>query len=400
MKYKNFIISSVIALAAAFLVAASTSPNFIQSYWNEPAATGPLPPHEWSQLERNLSPESCAQCHIEQFDVWKDSLHAHAFSPGLIGQFPDLGMQESNDCLVCHAPLQEQKFSNQNQIDKALLAMLRKPEGFDRNGNPDTPKPELRHAGVTCAACHVRDWQRFGPPRRTSGEVGKLSGAAHNGFTGLKMFEQSQFCASCHQFPQDYAINGKPMENTVTEWQQSRFAREGVQCQTCHMPDRKHEFKGIHDPAIVAKGLDVRTSLTPKAATIRLASVWIGHAFPTYVTPKVEIRIKLKNELGMVLVEKQWEISRVVEYKDEWVEVSDTRLMPDEERMFVLTPLPEGTHQVHFSIRVIPDHFYKRVYRDLSHGDLKPDARKLLERAIRTAKDNEYTLFDQVRTMP
>ena len=68
----------------------------------------------------------------------------------------------------------------------------------------------------------------------------------------------SEFCQSCHQFaPDGLALNGKLLENTYAEWKASRFAREGVQCQDCHMPDRRHLWRGIHDPAMVRSGLTI-----------------------------------------------------------------------------------------------------------------------------------------------
>lgn len=396
---KLLITTTLLILSAALLIAASNNDDLdmLYNYWNQPAATSGAAPHQWSDLERNLSPESCAQCHVEQFDAWKNSLHAQAFSPGLIGQFPHMDVESSNDCLACHAPLAEQQFNTPQHINAAVLEKLKRPQGFDRNANPDTPKPALRHAGVTCAACHVRGWQRFGPPQRGTGKIGKVSGPAHNGFTGLKVFETSQFCASCHQFPQEYAVNGKPLENTLSEWQQSRFAREGVQCQSCHMPDRQHLFKGIHDPAMVRKGLDFQTHLSQQTATLKMKSVWIGHAFPTYATPKVEVFIRAENAQGSIVAEKKWTISRIVEYDDEqgWVEKSDTRLMPDETRIFALSPLPQEAHTIHFRVEVTPDHFYKGVYRELLAQDMQPNAGKLIQRATHTANRNDYTLFAQ-----
>ena len=42
-------------------------------------------------------------------------------------------------------------------------------------------------------------------------------------------------------------LNGKPLENTYEEWRKSPAARRGLQCQNCHMPDRRHLWRGIHD---------------------------------------------------------------------------------------------------------------------------------------------------------
>jgi len=369
--------------------------DFIEAYWAHPIATKGDAPHTWSALEKNLKPEACAQCHVEQFDAWKKSLHAGAYSPGLIGQFPGMGHGEGNDCLKCHAPLAEQKYISNQDMLGSLKTKLQHPMGFSEKGELSESGLPLRHAGVTCAACHVRGWQRFGPPQRGTGKTGKVKADAHDGFTGIKGFEESNFCASCHQFPQSYAINGKPLENTVKEWQASRFAREGVHCQNCHMPDRKHEFKGIHDLEMTKKGLDFKLEKKGKGAVLRIHSKWIGHAFPTYVTPKVVVLAEAIDHEGNVLKTWQWEIIREVYFDDGWKEKRDTRLMPDEIRDFKISEAPAKTDQLHYRVKVIPDHFYKGVYEGLLNGDLEVDAETLIRQAVDQAESNDYTLYEE-----
>lgn len=44
---------------------------------------------------------------------------------------------------------------------------------------------------------------------------------------------------------------------------------------------------GIHDPEMVKSGLTPQFTADATAARFRLANSDVGHAFPTYVTPKV-----------------------------------------------------------------------------------------------------------------
>jgi len=386
-------------LAGIILMAAAMHDSLPDDYWEHPAAAIGAAPHDWSAMEANLAPEACAQCHREQFDAWKDSLHASAFSPGLIGQFPHQDLSDSNDCLNCHAPLAEQKYKNMKEVKSSLTLKLKLPQDFDGEGDLQETALPLRHAGVTCAACHVRGWQRFGPPQRDTGRTGKVDGPAHGGFTGIKTFGQSQFCASCHQFPADYAINGKPLENTIEEWKLSRFPAEGIQCQTCHMPDRKHAFKGIHDPATVREGLDIESGIHQGGASLSIASSRIGHAFPTYVTPKVVVSIEALDAQGEIIRQAHWDIGRRVAYDDGWKELSDTRLLPGEERTYALPDIPVLAHSVRFSVDVIPDNFYKGVYRDLLGDGLQGKAGKLLRIAQDKAEQNDYRLYEREETM-
>lgn len=375
------------------LIAASVNEPLPSDYWDMPQATGKT--HDG--LENNMRPEACAQCHQEQFNAWRDSKHAHAYSPGLVGQFSAMGHGAGNECLVCHAPLAEQLYRDAGDMDATLSTLLKNPEGFSREADLDSKQAKLplRHAGVTCAVCHVRQGQRFGPPRRGSDIVGHLDGDAHGGFIATKDFEKSQLCASCHQFPQSYAINGKPLENTVFEWQQSRFARQGVQCQTCHMPDRKHAFKGIHDVNMVRSGLKFQLERKGEMAALTMTSINIGHAFPTYVTPKIWVKAEALDAQGEMLQHWQWVIVREVGYDNGWKEMQDTRLMSGESRVFVANDLKENVKSIRFYVDVFPDAFYKGVYESLLSGDLQPKARRLITKALSDANQNDYRLYEK-----
>src|SRR5213083_335331 len=249
---------------------------FVARHWRMPLAPQGPPPARFSALEASLAPEACGTCHPVQFTDWRTSTHAAAMGPGIAGQLAEMLVREPATALACqhcHAPLAEQA---------PLL-----PDTL--TGNPAFDAA-LRARGIPCAACHVRHHERFGPPRRD----GSLASAApretlpHGGVTRTPAYLASEFCRGCHQFgPEGYALNGTLLENTYAEWKASRFARAGVQCQDCHMPDRRHRWRGIHDADMVRSGL----SITAKAGavryrpgdvalvTLRVTSTRIGHAF-------------------------------------------------------------------------------------------------------------------------
>ncbi|MDQ6975988.1 MAG: hypothetical protein Q9M22_05405, partial [Mariprofundaceae bacterium] len=204
----------------------------------------------------------------------------------------------------------------------------------------------------------------------------------------------------CHQFPQEQAINGKPLENTVQEWKESRFFTSKTTCQSCHMPYRRHEFKGIHDPQMVKGGLDIQLTIDQGIAQLAIHSVAIGHAFPTYVTPKVVVTATALNAKGKSLHDWQWEIIREVRYHQGWKEVRDTRIMPDETRIYEADQVPAKTHAVRFHIQVIPDYFYRGVYEQLLAEKQRPEAKKLLGIALERTHKSAFTLFDQVINLP
>lgn len=237
---------------------ATADRTFLQRHWRRPIAPQGVPPARFSALERSLAPASCGTCHPAQLADWTTSLHARSMGPGVAGQLVELMRTDPESgrlCLSCHAPLAEQ----QPDIERG--------KRFVANPAFETG---LQHAGLVCAACHVRGHERFGPPRRD----GSLTGSAppeslpHNGVTRTPVFQRSDFCASCHQFTADgFELNGKLLQNTYEEWKRSGAARAGRQCQDCHMPDRRHLWRGIHDPDMVRSGVEI--SLTTDRRTYR-----------------------------------------------------------------------------------------------------------------------------------
>jgi hypothetical protein len=280
--------------------------------------------------------------------------------------------------LTCHAPLAEQQPENRAIFDQALQGQ-----------------------GVACAACHVRGHRRFGPPRReqpppASPQTAQLP---HGGATRTPAFTASEFCSSCHQFDEDgFALNGKLLENTYEEWKASPAAAGGVQCQSCHMPDRRHLWRGIHDPEMVRSGVAVSV-VTERArhktgddvaARITLTTPGVGHHFPTYVTPRVVVRAALVDAAGREVSASAEErvIARDVSL-DLSREIADTRI-PAGGR-FVLDyrrRLERAGLSLRVRVTVHPDHFYTRFFESLlasgaGHG--KADIKKALEATRRSA---------------
>src|SRR6266436_3896370 len=208
--------------AGALGARAESVESFVARHWRTPLRPQGPAPARFTPLEASLAPEACGTCHPAQLADWRTSTHAAAMGPGVAGQ---------------------------------LAA--------------------LRARGIPCAACHVRGHERFGPPRRD----GSLAAAApretlpHGGVTRTPAYLASEFCRGCHQFgPEGYALNGTLLENTYAEWKASRFAAAGVQCQDCHMPDRRHLWRGIHDADMVRGGLTITLVETPPHAAGTVAA--------------------------------------------------------------------------------------------------------------------------------
>jgi hypothetical protein len=392
------VVACVTVLLAALVggaLAAEPVTDFVRRHWTAPIPRQGAPPKGWSALEASLEPRDCGSCHPVQYRDWRTSVHAASMGPGIAGQLDEMAATDpaaALECYVCHAPLAEQS------------TLTRTRAGIVPNFAHDAG---LRAQGVVCASCHVREHRRFGPPRRD----GSLASRApretlpHRGVTRTPAFLASEFCRDCHQFaPNGFALNGKLLQNTYGEWKASAFARRGVQCQDCHMPDRRHLWRGIHDEAMVRSGLDI--AITPDVArltaggdvtlTLEVRNARVGHAFPTYVTPRVILRGELIGPGGDAVPgsRQQALISREVEL-DLSREISDTRLMPGQAaRLRYSARADRPDLRVRLSVIVEPDAFYTRFFEVLlAQGAGRGEAQ--IREALEATRRSPFVVFQR-----
>lgn len=369
---------------------------FLSQHWRLPIPLQGKPPARFTPVEASLLPESCGTCHPAQFADWQTSLHAKSMGPGVKGQLVEMvGSDPASalQCYTCHAPLTEQ----QEKMDDGK-------GGYVTNRAFDA---KLQARGVTCAACHVRQHQRLGPPKRDGSPASELprEKLPHNGVTRTPAFLRAEFCKDCHQFPPDgYALNGKLLENTYNEWKASPFGQAGVQCQECHMPDRRHLWRGIHDPEMVRSGVTI-TLVTdkeryrpgePVTATLTITNSKVGHSFPTYVTPRVVARVELRDAKGRLVPGSREEraIAREVS-PDLSREVADTRLAPRESLVFrYRRNLTAPGLRLRAIVTVYPDHFYTGFFESvLAQGAGKGTAR--IREALAATRRSSYVLYEK-----
>lgn len=373
----------VVFVSVAAAVAGESVDEFIARHWRTPLAPQGPAPARFSPLEASLEPEACGTCHPAQYADWRTSLHAASFGPGVAGQHAELLAADpaaAIACQDCHAPLAEQKSLAPG--DGRFVA------------NP-VYQPALRARGVVCAACHVRGNERFAPPPRDGGRATTAPGAfpPHNGVTRSPAFLRSEFCRGCHQFaPGALALEGTLVQNTYEEWRASRFARAGKQCQDCHMPDRRHRWRGIHDEAMVRSGVTIDADATPETITLRVRNTGVGHAFPTYVTPLVVLRADTleadRTPVAGARVERL--IGRRVTL-DLTRQLDDTRLPPDAETTLAYAR-PRAPRSARLSVVVYPDAFYTEFFETLlRQGAGRGEAQ--IREALAAARRSAFTLF-------
>lgn len=360
---------------------------FLAQHWQKPLSPQGMPPAGFSALEASLAPEDCGQCHATQYRDWQRSLHSQTMTAGILWQMRLLPQAEANQCLDCHAPLAEQK------------ALIAREQGWP--GAPATPPPAhipatLGTQGLVCAACHVRRHERFGPPPREESRASTSVHTVHGGFTASAAFQDSRFCAGCHQFPENGPRTaGKLREDTWAQWQASAHAADGKTCQSCHMPDRQHHWQGIHSREMVQRALE--TSLTVQGRRVRatLTNAGAGHHFPTYMVPKVTAQLVLvqgARETPLAESVIGWQVDVSLEKEN-----FDTRL-PAGKSLVLDAGLPEKTRQGRVELRVLvaPREHYERTFAFMLQQAGKLDAATLA--LLQTAYDEaRATRFEALR---
>jgi hypothetical protein len=262
---------------------------------------------------------------------------------------------------------------------------------------------ELRQQGVNCASCHVRGWQRFGPPRLPGS--GLLSLDTYP-LTETPIYERSDFCIGCHQLEPRIAVNGKPLLNTYREWLEGPYMPRGVQCQHCHMPNREHTWKGVHDPDTFRQGIAVAAEATrgqdgAVRVRARMSNVGAGHYLPTTPTPAAWLLIELVDENGVPIrgARADKRVGRKLAFNKKFIEVEDTRIPPGE--FLELSAgwrkgrVAEATH-ARITVRVAPDDYYEGLYRKRLKDKLDADIRVLFQEALRRAERSHYVAVDQL----
>ncbi|MBI4390782.1 MAG: hypothetical protein HY575_02775 [candidate division NC10 bacterium] len=389
--------------AAAPEAASESVSAFLERHWTVPIPLQGPPPARFSPLEASLAPEACGACHAPQFADWKTSHHSQSMGPGVRGQTVVLVGEEPETarlCYTCHAPLSEQQ-EVVSGVDGLGFAGLVENPHFDRG---------LQEKGLTCAGCHVRGHERFGPPRRVGSPASPIprDQLPHNGVTRTPAFRASEFCKGCHQFgPDGYALNGKLLEDTYNEWRAGPYAARGIQCQDCHMPGRRHLWRGIHDPDMVRQGVRIRVGTGKKryapgeslTATLTVTNTGVGHLFPTYVTPKVVARISLVDGSGRTEEGSLQEdpIGREVTL-DLTRELYDTRIPPGKAHTVTYRrKVSRAGLRLRASVVVYPDSFYTRFFEARLAADAEGPGASLLREALEKTRRSAFPLFEEER---
>ncbi len=323
--------------------------EFLFKHWAHPLED----PHP----KEHLNPTNCAGCHKTQYTAYRTSLHAKTMESGVIWQLAAMDPKERKNCYSCHAPFPVQHKTWNETLDllkgkcislafgseDSIQASCKQVKSSTPTDSVDSDflKSSGIPLGITCATCHIRGKNFYGPP--LSGNVAKdYLGARLHSLEIRKEFSDETFCISCHTTPRDgKRVHGKYLMDIYEDWKSTKFARQGDHfrtCQSCHMPGREHSWKGIHSKEFVEKAIQIEWD--PSHESLQITNQGAGHKFPAYSVSRIEILLVdnwgnelYRNELG-------WKLDVFLEK-----EFKDTRIASGESRKIPI-PLTERVHNL------------------------------------------------------
>jgi len=269
----------IASLSAAALLFTSVA------YFAFGALSRETPPVVQGTAHESLSRESCVECHAPIAAEWRESYHFLSVAGPFWKRIRDRSFDRLFDrlrvpCMNCHAPA--------NILDL--------PPGQHPVERADAPE-----LGVDCVSCHVSERGILGP--------GGQGGGAHEATEDRRfrdpVMATTMICAACHDEPAEHA-------RTVESWRSTQFAKDGVTCLHCHMPEveapavtggpkrlrRSHSFIADKDPRMLRGALNASITLVTETreAIVRITNDRMGHSFPASGMNSLIVDVAVQNE--------------------------------------------------------------------------------------------------------
>lgn len=164
-------------------------------------------------------PGTCGGCHQEIFAQWQGSMHNNAFTDQLYLKMHeeashDTGGTIDSYCTTCHTPIGT--FSG--EVPPTSGSQI----------------SDISKKGIQCDFCHTvtnSDFT-FSPSKVKQGPFSDSVSSFHE-TAYSELHTKSDLCGMCHDV--NHPTNNLPLEATFTEWKNSSYAAQGIQCQDCHM---------------------------------------------------------------------------------------------------------------------------------------------------------------------
>ena len=252
MKSLRWALAILLVTGAVGLVVIATIPE-------EPAP--PVHTEGGSTLDFSNS-ETCRECHPEVFEEWESSYHAMAFLDPLVRAKEQSNNFREVGCIPCHAPAPI--------LESAIGKGARVYERFS-----------FREDGIDCLSCH-KIGDHVAGTRTIAVAQAACAPILH------EQLGKPALCAPCHN-----------QHETVDEWEATEYARQGTDCNDCHMPavernladgstrpGRSHRFLGAHDRGMLQRGIEMSHTIErapdgTATLAVSLTNEGTGHNYPS-----------------------------------------------------------------------------------------------------------------------
>jgi hypothetical protein len=247
--------------------------------------------------------QKCKECHVQQYNEWKESFHAISVVDSITGMrnFFAIGVPEEWErkltktevlkCLDCHAPVVN--YASEELAVKIANMVIETKDTMDDKRRTELKK-ELSKLNVGCLSCHnikatTISMGLLGKPERGVIYTKKQVISPAHKTLPVNTLDKSLFCAQCHG--RYVAADGDQiMCNTLNGSYYDSYVGQGGSetCQDCHMKkaDRGHRFPGGHDLDIVKEGIGFNAEIAGVKHTV---GKWI---------PRAIINVALENKAG------------------------------------------------------------------------------------------------------
>jgi len=296
--------------------------------WASPALAEPSGPGDFTSSQFSKS-GLCSNCHGSSFGEWDGSMHSNAdsdfFYQAMLQEYGVAAEAQGLSpefCSRCHTPI------------GMVSAEIPPLDGSNLS--------EVSKEGVQCDFCHsVAESEGIGnapyvlePGDVKWGNRADAESPSHE-IEAHEFYNESAYCGMCHNIY--HPVNNLTLAATYTEWEESSYSKEGVNCQACHMtpgivgfeedpgkaastgPEREHVYnhyfvganafvtgilgEGRHEKRAIeylqrAASLEVTSPDSAEPGEnveveVKITNTGAGHKIPTGVTEEREIWLEL-----------------------------------------------------------------------------------------------------------
>lgn len=190
----------------------------------------------WEAVEKKYkhfeNPQVCGGCHPEFFEEWKESKHSKSYTNNIFQGMYKLSLSDLKD-----------NSNIKDDVNKCVLC--HSPSAYYAGDIPPTPdEDKWAERGIMCDFCHtvegIKDAlphngnfiNNNGPDIDPKRGPWKDAKSPYHQTIYSELHTKSEFCGTCHNQKNS---NGVWIQETYNEWKGSEWAKQGYQCQDCHM---------------------------------------------------------------------------------------------------------------------------------------------------------------------